>query len=65
MNQNGCVEHEWILNIGGTNITDIYLKEKRSNIMSKIRGKEIEHESDIVLLKYHTMIFVNGFLVWP
>ena len=29
--------------------------------MSKIRGKETEPESDIVLPKYHTMIFVNGF----
>jgi DNA mismatch endonuclease (patch repair protein) len=65
-------------------ITDIYSKQKRSEIMSKIRGKETKPEiivrkflfskgfryrindarypgkPDIVLPKYHTVIFVNG-----
>ncbi|MCK5022082.1 MAG: DNA mismatch endonuclease Vsr [Candidatus Pacebacteria bacterium] len=65
-------------------MTDIYSKEKRSNIMSKIRSKKTKPEElvrkylfskgfryrindkrypgtpDIVLPKYHTIIFVNG-----
>ena len=65
-------------------ITDIYSKQKRSEIMSKIRGKGTKPEiivrkflfskgfryrindkrypgtPDIILPKYHTIIFVNG-----
>ena len=70
--------------IGGVPIADIYSKEKRSEVMSKIRGKETKPEilvrkylfskgfryrindkrypgkPDIVLPKYHTIIFIHG-----
>jgi len=70
--------------IRGVSIADIYSKEKRSEVMSKIRGKETKPEilvrkflflkgfryrindkrypgkPDIVLPKYHTIIFIHG-----
>ena len=69
---------------GAVPIADIYSKEKRSEVMSKIRGKETKPEilvrkflfskgfryrindtrypgkPDIVLSKYHTVIFIHG-----
>lgn len=72
------------MNLWGIFIVDIYSEQKRSEIMSKIRGKETKPEiivrkflfskgfryrindarypgkPDIVLPKYHTVIFVHG-----